>query len=654
MGFFSSKKKNVSTEVPVGDVVIDWRLRFHRMFEVYDPSQLKKLDDMMSIANGREDAIMSALVKRYGPEPQTGKNDLVKPNMGFPSAGPMNPSLSKPESRSSAGPSVAVPPTNLSWDERFRRMFTAYDESQLPKLKSILQVSKGREDAVMAALVKRYGPEPELPATEGPIDKVLGADGEPNVSKPVPPSDTATVPPSPVVETNPMIVLDNDRSVVIPALDTAPVSVPQPISPSTRSESVESDPFDLSKYNSVAATSGNVVVVVDRHHQDDPFSEIEEMAPEKFSHDDDDEAHPDASVPGITYARRSSQEQPRPGGHDGYWDGTPQWEEYWDRDQVVDPPEAREEQRFRWSLPLQHSSPTVQPTRTAMAATRRYPSTVANPDQSHLWTSEMSYLISEMKRLRETVISLEAVSRSKDNEIKQLNSLVASLKTALDVVQVTTAAGRHSPHRDLSPALQPLVPSTSFGVGLSDVTFDHREGPRGGFFCAASDVQSCWSSAHPSSTRTHRSRAPIMTPAVVVDIPVLPEEPQSAQQQLPRIGSLSPQRHRSPRNVSFDLKSARGDSSGRGDLFQRSPSNAVSSGPPLENPLNHIATRFQKGGVETRQIAGRMIPRGPGPAGALVIGPSTHQDASVRVTHGDYLNIVEPFPPSSPISQLIW
>jgi len=111
-------------------VVTDSKSRLIRFFEQYNKDKVGSVDQILQQYAGKEAELFAALVKKYGPEPS------------------------------------GVAPTSVGTDPKSRllRFFGQYNREKLPAVDQILQQYAGKENELFVALVKKYGPEPEINA----------------------------------------------------------------------------------------------------------------------------------------------------------------------------------------------------------------------------------------------------------------------------------------------------------------------------------------------------------------------------------------------------------------------------------------------------------------------------------------------------------
>ena len=166
-------------QAPVAVSVPGLRDRVLRFYEVYNPSKLSDVDTILTTFAGREDKLIPALVKRYGPEPGTGEARAPVAKKAFGADGsdsdadaaPRAPApkkappkkISKPlvsdsDSDSDAAPSRPAPPAKKA-----------------PPKKAIATDSDSDSDAAPKPAPKKSIP---LPPRKMPVPKALASDSD--------------------------------------------------------------------------------------------------------------------------------------------------------------------------------------------------------------------------------------------------------------------------------------------------------------------------------------------------------------------------------------------------------------------------------------------------------------------------------------------
>jgi hypothetical protein len=150
-----------ATAVAGGSASVTDRIR--RMYEVYAPDKVCKLDALLGKYSGNEQALLSALVQKYGPEP-----DQSPAPASVPEQPAEQPTVTVPTEGASRAP-VAPPATP---QQRVRRMYEVYAPDKLERLDAMLSKYSSNEEALLSALVQKYGPEPD---GGGPPEPVAAA-----------------------------------------------------------------------------------------------------------------------------------------------------------------------------------------------------------------------------------------------------------------------------------------------------------------------------------------------------------------------------------------------------------------------------------------------------------------------------------------------
>ncbi|CUG88272.1 Hypothetical protein, putative [Bodo saltans] len=130
----------------------DYRSRVIALYEKYAPAKLNTVDAAMEKYQGAEDALIEALVKKYGPEPEAGASTASAPAAASPAP-------------ASSAAAAATPSKAGDYRNRIVALYEKYAPGKLGTVDSALEKYQGAEDALIDALVKKYGPEPEAGAT---------------------------------------------------------------------------------------------------------------------------------------------------------------------------------------------------------------------------------------------------------------------------------------------------------------------------------------------------------------------------------------------------------------------------------------------------------------------------------------------------------
>ena len=147
-----------------------YKERVVAIYQKYDPSKVGQADATLDKYKGKEEQVISALVKKYGPEPAA--------------SGP-----STPRDESPAAAQSPAPPVNAarSYKERVVAIYQKYDPSKIGQADATLDKYKGKEEQVISALVKKYGPEPTFAASPAaaavPEEATSSSPPRPNVPR---------------------------------------------------------------------------------------------------------------------------------------------------------------------------------------------------------------------------------------------------------------------------------------------------------------------------------------------------------------------------------------------------------------------------------------------------------------------------------------
>ncbi|RNF24074.1 uncharacterized protein Tco025E_02593 [Trypanosoma conorhini] len=168
--------------------------RLLAIYQTYAPSKVRTVRATLEKFKGREEAVIRQLVKKYGPEPPVKANTPLSPT-----SNPRPISLAIPASTSAVGVAAAASPvaastpqTSTRGDYRSRMiaMYQRYEPSKLGSVDASLLKFKGREEAVIRQLVKKYGPEPDSvddDSLRSPLDNNNSASPAPATAFPVSP-----------------------------------------------------------------------------------------------------------------------------------------------------------------------------------------------------------------------------------------------------------------------------------------------------------------------------------------------------------------------------------------------------------------------------------------------------------------------------------
>jgi preprotein translocase subunit Sec61beta len=121
------------TEAAGGD---DQRARLHRFYQRYNPEKLNMVDETLKKFAGREEEMFTALVQKYGPEPS--------------------------ESEEPRQPTTIEAAAISGYKARLVRFYEQYNPEKLAGVDVTLQKFAGHEEEMFAALVAKYGAEPDV------------------------------------------------------------------------------------------------------------------------------------------------------------------------------------------------------------------------------------------------------------------------------------------------------------------------------------------------------------------------------------------------------------------------------------------------------------------------------------------------------------
>ena len=121
-----------------------YKERVVAIYQKYDPSKVGQADATLEKYKGKEEQVISALVKKYGPEPNSAASPVASPRPAEPASGSGSP---------------------RSYKDRVVAIYQKYDPTKVGQADATLDKYKGKEEQVISALVKKYGPEPTEPST---------------------------------------------------------------------------------------------------------------------------------------------------------------------------------------------------------------------------------------------------------------------------------------------------------------------------------------------------------------------------------------------------------------------------------------------------------------------------------------------------------
>ncbi|ORC89073.1 uncharacterized protein TM35_000142840 [Trypanosoma theileri] len=119
----------------------EWRAYYHQrlvqFYTTYAPEKLDSVDKQLTKYRGKEEAMFEALVNKYGPEPEYDATD------------------------NDAGKETSTPTDSpSSYRARLVALYEMYAPAKVSLVDTQLEKYHGQEEALIAALVNKYGPEP--------------------------------------------------------------------------------------------------------------------------------------------------------------------------------------------------------------------------------------------------------------------------------------------------------------------------------------------------------------------------------------------------------------------------------------------------------------------------------------------------------------
>ncbi|CUG93171.1 Hypothetical protein, putative [Bodo saltans] len=142
----------------------DIRTRVTAFMQRYNPEKLASVDMILKAYSGRDDEMMTALINKYGPEPMDGVDDAGSPGAR------VKVFLERKKLTSQVALfSVFPSKRNLleylqsaygDFEGRLRRLFVRHCPEDLEHVEDLLENHRGDEEALLADLVQRLGPEP--------------------------------------------------------------------------------------------------------------------------------------------------------------------------------------------------------------------------------------------------------------------------------------------------------------------------------------------------------------------------------------------------------------------------------------------------------------------------------------------------------------
>ena len=130
------------------------------------------MDLLMETYAGEEQSLLDKLVSQYGPLPPDGAirpncesvrmlNLVVSPEASKPDSFCLDSLNSEPEAPVAAVVVAESPPVVVDWRRLVRSMYEYYAPEKLGQLDLIMETYAGEEEALLEALVTKYGPQPQ-------------------------------------------------------------------------------------------------------------------------------------------------------------------------------------------------------------------------------------------------------------------------------------------------------------------------------------------------------------------------------------------------------------------------------------------------------------------------------------------------------------
>jgi hypothetical protein len=146
--------------------------RLAALYAKYDPEKVSQVDSTLAKYAGKEEQMLKALVKKYGPEPTPPATPRV----------PASPAAPAPSAAAASGSPQQTPRADLSHRDRVKALYDKYDPEKSATTDATLAKYAGKEEQLIKALVKKYGPEPEAPAAAAEPSTAAPA-GEPAAAR---------------------------------------------------------------------------------------------------------------------------------------------------------------------------------------------------------------------------------------------------------------------------------------------------------------------------------------------------------------------------------------------------------------------------------------------------------------------------------------
>jgi hypothetical protein len=246
----SPAKKTLPPPAVASASTLTMAQRVEAMMKHYDPEKAATVPVMLDRYKGKEGELLEALKKRYGPEPSAvpaAQASATPPTAAPAAAATASPGATaspakaplkvplRPPSKSVVGappPGLAVNPKDYL--TRVTRFMQKYDPDKVGAVPTMIERYKGKENELLEALVKRYGPEPSLAAAPKPPTPTPPVAASPQAASPAA-ADAASADAAPeaaVVPTTPVRAENGPppepTAITAPPSSTAsPVTSPQ-------------------------------------------------------------------------------------------------------------------------------------------------------------------------------------------------------------------------------------------------------------------------------------------------------------------------------------------------------------------------------------------------------------------------------------------
>lgn len=150
------------------------RERLLRFYQKYNADKLHEIDGVLERFKGKEAALFTALVKKYGPEPSADE-DLSAPApaaapqkkandaSGDKKGGKKKKNAQQQQEKQQSAAAASAPESSVVKDFNHARLlafYNRYNPEKVGDVPTVLAKYKGKEAQLFDALVKKYGPEP--------------------------------------------------------------------------------------------------------------------------------------------------------------------------------------------------------------------------------------------------------------------------------------------------------------------------------------------------------------------------------------------------------------------------------------------------------------------------------------------------------------